>query len=71
MFKNERPGVAHLKVSGKGGKTQYVPLHPAASGLGLDYLEAAPVTGEPFSRPDRRGRLRSGTRVLPAKSGAS
>ena len=40
-FKNERRGVAHLKVSGKGGKTRYVPLHPAASGCVLDYLEAA------------------------------
>ncbi len=40
-FKNERRGVAHLKVSGKGGKTRYVPLHPAASGAVLDYLEAA------------------------------
>lgn len=40
-FKHERRGVAHLKVSGKGGKTRYVPLHPAASGLVLDYLEAA------------------------------
>jgi integrase/recombinase XerD len=40
-FKSERRGVAHLKVSGKGGKTRYVPLHPAASGCVLDYLEAA------------------------------
>ena len=32
-FRHERRGVAHLKVSGKGGKTRYVPLHPAASGL--------------------------------------
>ena len=40
-FKNERHGVAHLKISGKGGKTRYVPLHPAASGCVLDYLEAA------------------------------
>ena len=40
-FKHERRGVAHLKVSGKGGKTRYVPLHPAASGLVLDYLAAA------------------------------
>jgi site-specific recombinase XerD len=40
-FKHERRGVVHLKVSGKGGKTRYVPLHPAASGLILDYLEAA------------------------------
>ena len=40
-FKQERRGVAHLKISGKGGKTRYVPLHPAASGLVVDYLEAA------------------------------
>lgn len=38
-FKHERRGVAHLKVSGKGGKTRYIPLHPAAGGLILDYLE--------------------------------
>ena len=31
--RHERRGVAHLKVSGKGGKTRYVPLHPAAGGL--------------------------------------
>jgi integrase/recombinase XerD len=40
-FKHERRGVAHLRVSGKGEKTRYVPLHPAASGLILEYLEAA------------------------------
>ncbi len=39
--KHERRGVAHLKIHGKGGKTRYVPLHPAASGLIGDYLEAA------------------------------
>jgi integrase/recombinase XerD len=38
-FKHERRGVAHLKVSGKGGKTRYIPLHPAAGGLIQDYLE--------------------------------
>lgn len=40
-FKQERRGVAHLKVAGKGGKTRYVPLHPAASGLILEYLDSA------------------------------
>jgi integrase/recombinase XerD len=39
-FRHERRGVPHLKVSGKGGKTRYVPLHPGASGLIHDYLEA-------------------------------
>ncbi|MGO9443876.1 MAG: tyrosine-type recombinase/integrase [Thiobacillaceae bacterium] len=40
-FRHERRGVAHLKIHGKGGKPRYVPLHPAASGLIVDYLEAA------------------------------
>ena len=40
-FRHERRGVAHLKIFGKGSKTRYVPLHPAASGLIVDYLEAA------------------------------
>ena len=40
-YHQERRGVPHLKVSGKGGKTRYVPLHPPASGLITDYLETA------------------------------
>ncbi len=40
-FKQERRGVPHMKISGKGGKTRYLPLHPAASGLIHDYLDAA------------------------------
>jgi integrase/recombinase XerD len=33
--------VPHLKVSGKGGKTRYVPLHPGTHALIHEYLEAA------------------------------
>jgi integrase/recombinase XerD len=40
-FKHERRGVPHLKVSGKGGKIRYVPLHPATSGLIHEYLQAS------------------------------
>jgi integrase len=40
-FNLERRGGAHLKVSGKGGKTRYVAMHPAAGGLITDYLKAA------------------------------
>src|SRR5271163_566441 len=40
-FRNMRKGVPHLKVSGKGGKTRYLPLHPGAHGLINDYLDAA------------------------------
>lgn len=36
-----RKGVPHLKVSGKGGKTRYVPLHPGTAALIHDYLELA------------------------------
>jgi integrase/recombinase XerD len=38
-FKHERRGVAHLKISGKGGKTRYIPSHPTAGGLILEYLD--------------------------------
>ena len=40
-FRHARKGVPHLKVSGKGGKTRYLPLHPGTSGLITDYLDAA------------------------------
>jgi integrase/recombinase XerD len=40
-FRYARKGVPHLKVSGKGGKTRYLPLHPGTSGLINDYLDAA------------------------------
>ncbi len=40
-FRHARKGVPHLKVSGKGGKTRYLPLHPGTNRLINDYLEAA------------------------------
>jgi site-specific recombinase XerD len=40
-FRQSRKGVPHLKVSGKGGKTRYVPLHPGTNAVIHDYLEAA------------------------------
>lgn len=39
--RHARKGVPHLKVSGKGGKTRYLPLHPATLALIHDYLAAA------------------------------
>jgi integrase/recombinase XerD len=36
-----RKGVPHLKVSGKGGKTRYLPLHPGTNALIHDYLTLA------------------------------
>ncbi len=36
----QRRGVPHLRISGKGGKTRFVPLHPAANGFLTDYLDA-------------------------------
>ncbi len=39
--RHPRKGVPHLKVSGKGGKTRYLPLHPGTNALIHDYLEMA------------------------------
>jgi integrase/recombinase XerD len=40
-YKHERRGVPHLKVSGKGEKVRYVPLHGVAADLIADYLKMA------------------------------
>lgn len=40
-FNIERRGVPHICVQGKGGKLRYIPTHPAASGLVIEYLEKA------------------------------
>lgn len=37
----ERRGVKHLKVSGKGGKTRYLPLNPGSATLIYEYLAFA------------------------------
>jgi integrase/recombinase XerD len=68
-FKHERRGVAHLKVSGKGGKTRYVPLHPAASGLIVDYLEAAghgTEDGGALFRPVHANRVEGSAKAITA-----
>jgi integrase/recombinase XerD len=40
-FRHTRKGVPHLKVSGKGGKTRYLPLDPGTNALIHEYLDAA------------------------------
>ena len=37
----DRRGVRHLQVHGKGNKIRYVPLHPAAAGAIAAYIDAA------------------------------
>jgi integrase len=37
----DRRGVRHLQMHGKGSKIRYVPLHPADAGAIAAYLEAA------------------------------
>jgi site-specific recombinase XerD len=68
-FKHERRGVAYLKVSGKGGKTRYIPLHPAAGGLVLEYLEelghGADLAG-PLFRPIRNNRTGTMNKAITA-----
>ena len=41
-FMHERGGVRHLRVSGTGEKTRYVPLHGMAKDLIEDYLKKSP-----------------------------
>ena len=40
-FNQERRGVPHLRVQGKGGKLRYIPTHPNSLRLVAEYLEAA------------------------------
>jgi site-specific recombinase XerD len=58
-FRHTRRGVPHLKVSGKGEKTRYLPLHPGTNVLIHEYLEAsghgADVNG-PLFRPVKNNR---------------
>ena len=62
-FRYARKGVPHLCVSGKGGKTRYLPLHPGTNALITDYLDSAghsaDETGALFRpiRNNRTGRL--------------
>lgn len=41
MDLQDRRGVRHLQVHGKGGKIRYLPMHPAAAGEIATYLEQA------------------------------
>jgi integrase/recombinase XerD len=71
-FLHARKGVPHLKLSSKGGKTRYLPLHPGTNGLINDYLDAAghgaDENGALFRpiRNNRTGGLDHGGRCLQA-----
>jgi integrase/recombinase XerD len=62
-FRHARKGVPHLKVSGTGGKTRYLPLHPGTNALIHDYIDAAGHGGDEGGalfrpiRNNRTGRL--------------
>ena len=66
-FRHARRGVPHLRVSGKGEKTRYRPLHPGTNELIHDYLDAAghseDETGALF-RPLKNNRTRRLHRAL-------
>ena len=53
-FRHARKGVPHLKVSGKGGKVRYLPLHPGTHALIHEYLEAAGHGADEPRRVSRR-----------------
>ena len=65
--KQMRRGVTHLKVSGKGGKARYVPLHPEAGRLVGEYLLAAGHGSDEqgaLFRPLHRGRAPGGVKAI-------
>ena len=45
-FNQERRGVPHLRVQGKGGKLRYLPAHPHSLRLVAEYLAASGHAGE-------------------------
>lgn len=58
-FNQERRGVPHLRVQGKGGKLRYIPTHPNSLELVGEYLEIAGHGEEragPLFRPVRNQR---------------
>lgn len=62
----ERRGLVHLRIHGKGGKVRFVPVHPHAQTLIHDYVARAGIADDaegPLFRPLRRsgaGVLRKG-----------
>jgi site-specific recombinase XerD len=63
----QRQGVVHLAVQGSGGKTRYLPLHPATGARIAEYLEAAGHAGEgraALFRPLHRGRPEGANQAL-------
>ena len=75
-FQHARKGVPHLKVSGKGGKTRYLPLHPGTHALIHDYLDAAghgtDENGALFRpiRNNRTGQLERAITAMASTAGA-
>lgn len=64
----ERRGVRHLRVLGKGSKIRYVPLHPAAAGDIAAYLEAAGHGGDktaPLFQPVSNNTRGTGQSITP------
>ena len=64
-FKHARRGVPHLKVSGKGDKTRYLPLHPGTNALD----HQAESTAVWFRASGRRSTRRCGSGTGPTRRG--
>jgi integrase len=64
----DRRGIRHLQVHGKGSKIRYVPLHPIAAGAIADYLDAAGHGDEkaaPLFRPVSNNTRGAGKAITP------
>ncbi len=67
----ERRGVAHFRIHGKGGKLRFVPIHPHARTLIEDYLDASGhrgVASAPLFQSLRRGKQGPSMRPLHPES---
>lgn len=70
-FNQERRGVPHLRVQGKGGKLRYLPTHPRTLRLVTEYLDAAGHAQELDFPLFRRSRTpKAGTLALALTPGA-
>jgi integrase/recombinase XerD len=70
-FNQERRGVPHLRVQGKGAKLRYLPTHPQTLRLVAEYLDAAGHAQEPDSPLFRRIRTpKAGTLACALTPGA-
>ncbi|NKB72480.1 MAG: tyrosine-type recombinase/integrase [Candidatus Latescibacteria bacterium] len=64
----DRRGLMHIRVMGKGRKIRFLPVHPRALGLIMDYLDKAGHSTGPLFRPVQNNRTKTLERPLDSGS---